>query len=213
MTFLTAKPLRNRMLIKIGAEAQLRLITWKGRRAVEKFRVPKGYRIPALDERLRTSRLRTEVKLMTEARTLGVSVPIIYDVDVVENKIVMEHIDGKQAKEIISSGADAEDLCRGIGSIVGILHSNDMVHGDLTTSNMLVSDGDIYLIDFSLGRKSQGIEDKGVDLHLLKEAFSSAHSERFHLFDHVMDGYREECEMADAVVERMAVIEGRGRYT
>ncbi len=155
------------MLIKIGAEAQLRLITWKGKRAVEKFRVPKGYRIPALDERLRTSRIRTEVKLMTEARALGVSVPIIYDVDVVENKIIMEHIDGKQAKEIISSGSEAEDLCTRIGSIVGILHSNHIVHGDLTTSNMLVSDGDIYLIDFSLGRKSQGIEDKGVDLHLL----------------------------------------------
>jgi Kae1-associated kinase Bud32 len=201
------------MLIKIGAEAQLRLITWRGKRAVEKFRVPKGYRIPALDERLRTSRIRTEVKLMTEARALGIFVPIIYDVDIVDNKIVMEHIDGKQAKEIISSGAEAEDLCRRIGSIAGILHSDDIVHGDLTTSNMLVSDGNIYMIDFSLGRKSQGIEDKGVDLHLLKEAFSSAHSERFDLFDYVMAGYREECRTADAIVERMTVIEGRGRYT
>jgi Kae1-associated kinase Bud32 len=201
------------MLIKIGAEARLRLIDWKGKRAVEKFRVPKGYRVSTLDERLRTSRIRTEVKLMTEARSLGISVPVIYDVDVVENKIVMEHIEGKQAKEIIGSGAQADDLCRGIGRIVGVLHGNDIVHGDLTTSNMLVSDGNIYLIDFSLGRKSQGVEDKGVDLHLLKEAFSSAHSDRFHLFNHVLDGYKAEYEMADAVVERMTAIEGRGRYT
>jgi Kae1-associated kinase Bud32 len=201
------------MLIKIGAEAELRQIDWKGKTAVEKFRVPKAYRVSALDERLRTSRIRTEVKLMAEARALGVSVPVIYDMDVVENKIIMENIDGAQAKEIISSGAEVDDLCKMIGSVVGILHRNDIVHGDLTTSNMLVSDGSIYLIDFSLGRKSQGIEDKGVDLHLLKEAFSSAHSERFHLFDHVLEGYRAEYDMADAVVERMTAIERRGRYT
>ncbi|MFQ5910518.1 MAG: KEOPS complex kinase/ATPase Bud32 [Thermoplasmata archaeon] len=201
------------MLIKIGAEAQLRLVTWRGRRAVEKHRIPKGYRLPQLDERLRSARIRTEVKLMTEARTLGISVPVIFDIDVLENKIVMEHVDGGQAKDIINSGAEAGDLCRGIGSIVGVLHSNGIVHGDLTTSNMLVSDGDIYLIDFSLGRKSQGIEDQGVDFHLLKEAFSSAHSERFHLFRDVVNGYRERYENADEALERMAAIERRGRYT
>ncbi|MFQ6127836.1 MAG: KEOPS complex kinase/ATPase Bud32 [Thermoplasmata archaeon] len=201
------------MLIKIGAEAQLRLVTWKGKRAVEKYRIPKGYRIALLDERLRSARIRTEVKLMTEARALGVSVPVIYDVDVVENKIIMDHIEGKQAKEIINSGAKADDLCRRIGSVVGILHSNGIIHGDLTTSNMLVSNDDIYLIDFSLGRKSQEIEDQGVDFHLLKEAFSSAHSERFHLFQDALSGYRENYERADEVVERMAVIEKRGRYT
>ena len=201
------------MLFKIGAEAQLRLVEWKGKKAVEKFRVPKGYRLPVLDERLRNSRIRTEVKLMTEARALGISVPVIYDVDVVENKIVMEHVDGKQAKEIISSGAQSEDLCRRIGSLVGMLHGNDIVHGDLTTSNILVSENIIYLIDFSLGRKSQAVEDKGVDLHLLKEAFSSAHSALSHLFEKVLDGYRSEYESADEVVERMTAIEARGRYT
>ncbi|MFQ6107513.1 MAG: KEOPS complex kinase/ATPase Bud32 [Thermoplasmata archaeon] len=201
------------MLIKIGAEAQLRLITWKGRRAVEKYRIPKAYRLAQLDERLRSSRIRTEVKLMTEARSFGISVPIVYDVDVVENKIIMEHVDGKQAKEVINSGVEASDLCRRIGSITGTLHSNGIVHGDLTTSNMLVSNGDVYLIDFSLGRKSREIENQGVDLHLLKEAFSSAHSERFHLFRNVLSGYRENYERAEEVVERMAAIERRGRYT
>lgn len=201
------------MLIKIGAEAQLRLTTWKGKKVVEKYRVPKGYRISLLDERLRSTRIRTEVKLMTEARALGVSVPIIYDVDVVENRIIMEHIDGKQVKEIVNSGAEAQDICRRIGAMVGVLHSNGIVHGDLTTSNMLISNGEIYLIDFSLGRKSQEIEDQGVDFHLLREAFSSAHSERFHLFGNVLDGYKENYERAGEVVDRMEAIERRGRYT
>jgi TP53 regulating kinase-like protein len=201
------------MLIKIGAEAQLRLTTWKGKKVVEKFRVPKGYRISLLDERLRSARIRTEVKLMTEARTLGISVPIIYDVDVVENRIIMEYVDGEQVKEIVNSGAEAQDICRRIGTMVGILHSNGIVHGDLTTSNMLISNGEIYLIDFSLGRKSQEIEDQGVDFHLLREAFSSAHSERFHLFEDVLDGYKENYERAGEVVDRMEAIERRGRYT
>lgn len=201
------------MLIKIGAEAQLRLITWKGKKAVEKYRLPKGYRISLLDERLRSARIRTEVKLMAEARSLGISVPVIYDIDIVENKIIMEYIDGDQVKEIINSETEAQDICRRIGAMVGVLHSNGIVHGDLTTSNMLLSNGEIYFIDFSLGRKSQEIEDQGVDFHLLREAFSSAHSERFDLFEDVLDGYRKGYERAGEVIDRMRAIEMRGRYT
>lgn len=205
--------MRNRMLIKIGAEARLRLTTWKGKKVVEKYRVPKGYRLSSIDERLRSARIRTEVKLMTEARALGISVPIIYDVDVVENKIIMEYVDGEQVKEIVNSGAEAQDICRRIGAMVGVLHSNGIVHGDLTSSNMLISNGEIYLIDFSLGRKSQEIEDQGVDFHLLREAFSSAHSERFHLFEDVLEGYKGDYERAGEVIDRMRAIEMRGRYT
>lgn len=201
------------MLIKIGAEARLRLTTWKGKKVVEKYRVPKGYRLSSIDERLRSARIRTEVKLMTEARALGISVPIIYDVDVVENKIIMEYVDGEQVKEIVNSGAEAQDICRRIGAMVGVLHSNGIVHGDLTSSNMLISNGEIYLIDFSLGRKSQEIEDQGVDFHLLREAFSSAHSERFHLFEDVLEGYKGDYERAGEVIDRMRAIEMRGRYT
>lgn len=200
------------MLMKIGAEAQLRLTEWMGRKAVEKFRVPKGYRHPALDKKLRTFRIRMEVRLMTEARTLGLRVPIIYDIDVVQNKIVMEYIEGRQVKEVINSGAEVGDMCRRIGEIVGTLHANGIVHGDLTTSNMIASNDDLYLIDFSLGRKSSEVEDQGVDLHLLKEAFFSAHSERVELFQEVLHGYRS-YDRAEEIMDRMAVIESRGRYT
>lgn len=201
------------MLIKIGAEAQLRLISWKGKKAVEKYRLPKGYRISLLDERLRSARIRTEVKLMAEARALGISVPVIYDIDIVENKIIMEYIDGDQVKEIINSETEARDICRRIGAMVGVLHSNGIVHGDLTTSNMLLSNGEIHFIDFSLGRRSQEIEDQGVDFHLLREAFSSAHSERFDLFGDVLDGYKKDYGGAKEVIDRMRAIEMRGRYT
>lgn len=184
-----------------------------GRKAVEKARLSKGYRHPQLDADLRSARTRAEARLFREARMLGVPVPIIYDVDLRGNKIVMEYVDGPTAKEVLSSGGDeAVRVCRLIGQMVGRLHRSDIIHGDLTTSNMLVRGGILYLVDFGMGEKKGDLEAKGVDLHLLKEAFLSAHSERADLFKEVLRGYRQAYEDADAVIAKAQEIERRGRY-
>lgn len=201
------------MIIKRGAEAELRLKEWMGRKVVEKFRIPKKYRNPILDEELRSNRIKTEARLLREARSLGISVPIVYDINLFENKIVMGYIEGVQVKNLLNSNSqDKESLCLKIGQIIALLHKNDIIHGDLTTSNMLFDSGRIYFIDFSLGEKSSSMEKKGVDLHLLKEAFESAHSTDLHLFDDVLRGYGD-YEESEEVIKKVKEIESRGRYT
>lgn len=203
------------MLIKRGAEAELRRTEFLGRAAVEKFRVPKSYRLGALDDALRRSRIRTEARLMADARAAGVPVPILYDIDLVENKIVMELIDGPTVKDVLDKGGPAAlKTAREVGRIVGRLHRAGIVHGDLTTSNMILRDGRIVMIDFSLGGKETGVEARGVDLHLLKEALVSAHSRATTYFREALQGYRETMgKAADDVIAKVPDIESRGRYT
>lgn len=202
-------------LIKRGAEAEIYLSDWKGRKVAVKRRVPKSYRLPQIDKRLREARTKLEAKLISEARGFGVSTPILYDVDISQNQIIMDYIDGTRVKEKLQEDDPImlKTLCTKIGKCVGRLHKNHLIHGDLTTSNMILRNGKIHFIDFSLGGKSKEIEDKGVDLHLLSEAFESTHSEIIGMFDYVLEGYKEEYEDADFVIKKVKEIEKRGRYT
>jgi TP53 regulating kinase-like protein len=198
-----------------GAEAVLHLVDWRGRRAVSKHRVPKGYRLAELDERIRRLRLRAEVRLMSAARKAGVAVPVVYDVDVARNLIVMQLVEGPQAKEAIDTLEPSERrrLCREVGRCAGKLHAADIVHGDLTTSNIIVAgDGRLHLIDFSMGESTAEVEKKGVDLHLLREAFASAHSSHMDDFAEVLEGYRETFPEAREIEKVVREIERRGRY-
>ncbi|MFQ5837164.1 MAG: KEOPS complex kinase/ATPase Bud32 [Thermoplasmata archaeon] len=184
-----------------------------GRKAVEKHRLPKGYRHRLLDRDLRGSRIKMEVRLFREARRLGVPVPILYDVDLGENRIVMEFVDGPTAKDVLASDPDGgRELCHKMGLLAGRLHAGDIVHGDLTTSNMILRGERLYLVDFGLGEKRGDVEAKGVDLHLLREAFMSAHSDRAGLFEEVLRGYRDAYREADPVIAKVKEIEKRGRY-
>ena len=199
--------------LKRGAEAELRRTEFLGRDAVEKFRVPKAYRLPALDEELRRSRIRMEGRLMAEARAAGVAVPILYDIDLVDNKIVMEFIDGPTAKEVLDRGGPvAKETAREMGRIAGRLHQAGIIHGDLTTSNMILRDGRIVMIDFSLGEKGNTPEERGVDLHLLREALTSAHKDAAAYYREVLAGYRETVgAAAKDSIAKVKEIEGRGR--
>ena len=129
---------------------------------------------------------------MSDARTAGVAVPVIYDVNLVDNKIVMEFIEGPTAKEVLDQGGPrAKEVASEIGRIAGRLHRAGIVHGDLTTSNMIVRDDRIVMIDFSLGGKGSTAEERGVDLHLLREALTSAHKNATVYYREVLVGYRE----------------------
>jgi len=203
-------------VLRRGAEAELVEAKWLGREAIIKRRVPKGYRHPDLDSRIRSQRTKNESRLMLEVRNIGVDIPVIYDIDVYNAEITMERVFGPRIKDLLNALPDEEDrsVARKIGEITALLHSNDFVHGDLTTSNMLMrDDGVICMIDFSLGEKTDSVEKKGVDLHLLFEAFRSAHYMREELLDDVIDAYRKGNPDADEVIERVRAIEKRGRYT
>ena len=202
-------------VIRRGAEAEIGLGEWMGRRAIIKSRVIKGYRHPDLDASLRNSRTRNEARLVQEARRHGVPTPIIYDIDLVNADIVMEHIEGPRVKDALNSVVEDEamGICNEMGRLIAAMHKGGMVHGDLTTSNMILRDGSIYIIDFSLGSWNAEVEEMGVDMHLLKEAFQSAHSDRMRLFDAVMRSYSENFPEAKKVAQKIREIEHRGRYT
>ncbi|MFA5896736.1 MAG: KEOPS complex kinase/ATPase Bud32 [Thermoplasmata archaeon] len=203
------------MWLKRGAEAELRRTEFLGRPAVEKFRVPKAYRLPALDEGLRRARIRIEARLMSEARAAGVAVPILYDINLFENKIVMEFIDGPTVKDVLEEGGPrAHAVAKDVGRIAGRLHKAGIIHGDLTTSNMILRDGRIVMIDFSLGGKDETTEARGVDVHLLREALTSAHRNAAAYYRDVLAGYRQTFGRgAEDVIRKVKEIESRGRYT
>jgi TP53 regulating kinase-like protein len=206
------------LLLTKGAEASLYVSDWHGRKVVTKVRIPKRYRPEALDKQIRSYRTVHEPQLMHEAKAAGVPTPLIYLVNVREASITMEYIEGKQVKQLLNKASKAErkELCVRIGELVGKLHKEGLIHGDLTTSNMILNlEGKIFFVDFGLGEKNIEIEAKGVDLHLLKRALQSTHYmfwEEF--FENVLYGYRLVLgeDLAEKVYEKISEIERRGRY-
>jgi bifunctional N6-L-threonylcarbamoyladenine synthase / protein kinase Bud32 len=206
-----------------GAESIISLGEWDGRPAIFKERVIKGYRIRELDERLRRDRTSREVRLLRDARALGVLTPQILHVDEDKSLIVMEMVPGEMVKEtfgrlgrdVSKSTDDVRYMGSRIGKSVGRLHDGGIVHGDLTTSNMVVdkNTGGIYFIDFGLGAHTRRVEDFGTDLKLLHEAIESTHIGILEpCWESIISGYEEEYKNAKEVIEKIEEIGGRGRY-
>jgi len=198
-----------------GAEAIICKTKYMDFMVVEKRRIKKSYRIKNIDDRLISFRTKEEAKLMMESRKYGVSVPIIYDVDLKKGIITMGYIDGDRIKDILNDLPEGERhrICKKIGVSIAKFHNNDIIHGDITTSNMILSDDKIHFIDFGLGEKSTEIETKGVDLHVLMEAIESTHSKYSNCFDYVLEGYKEELKQdANLVIRKIEEIVKRGRY-
>lgn len=208
----------SRVLLKKGAEASLFLEQWHGRRVLVKQRIPKTYRVPELDRRIRTYRTICESQLLHHAKMAGVPTPTIFMVDIVNSNIVMEFVKGTQVKQILHTlrWEARKNLARKIGELVGLLHSNDIIHGDLTTSNMIQTPSHkTVFVDFGLGEKSAELEPRGIDLHLMKRALQSTHFQYAdHCFQEVLEGYSAVVgeEKASDVMEKIAEIEKRGRY-
>jgi len=206
------------ILLKKGAEASLYLIEWYGRKAIVKVREPKRYRPAALDNRIRSYRTLHEPQLIHEAKCAGVSTPLIYMVNVNEASIVMEYIEGQQIKKLLNTTTKEkrEILCNEIGKSVARLHNYGLIHGDLTTSNMIKSFQDkIVFVDFGLGEKNGELEAKGVDLHLLKRSLQSTHYWFWEqCFQNVLNGYTSVLgvKISEKVYEKIKEIEKRGRY-
>lgn len=182
---------------------------------VQKRRLKKSYRIKQIDNRLISFRTKEEAKLITEARRHGVSVPIIYDVDLQNGIITMEYLKGKRIKDILNNLSEEERkrICHKIGESIAKFHNNDIIHGDITTSNMILMNDQVHFIDFGLGEKNTEIEAKGVDLHVLMEAIESTHSKYSNCFNYVLEGYKKNLKQdASQVIKKIEEIVRRGRY-
>ncbi len=187
-----------------GAEATV----YRDGDRVVKERDRKDYRHPALDERLREERTGQEARLLEKARQAGVRVPEVEQTG--DATLSLTALDGAVLRDVF---AERDELWPVIGDYVARLHGRDIIHGDLTTSNMLVVDDTLFFIDFGLGSFSQRVEDRATDLHLLKEVLDSTHAAvADEAMDAILAAYREHADDAEDVLERYAEIEERGRY-
>ena len=208
----------EKSLLKKGAEASLYIAEWNGLKVVLKVRIPKMYRPQSLDNQIRTYRTVHEPQLMHEAKAAGVPTPLIFMVNVPEASITMLYIEGHQIKQLlnVASAIRRRELCVTIGELIAKLHKQGLIHGDLTTSNMILSpQGKIYFVDFGLGEKNSEVEAQGVDLHLMKRALQSTHYEFWEeCFRNVLAGYSSVLgtEAAEKVYLKIREIERRGRY-
>lgn len=253
------------MAEQIIAQAAEAIIIKKAN-SVIKRRVKKGYRIPELDEKLRKLRTRSEAKLLEKASSL-ISVPRVIKVSEKDKEIELDFIEGKKLSEHLDNLKDKEKIMENLGTEVAKLHNNNIIHGDLTTSNMILAEnkiksssknssqqqvkilskenelitegvkltqserasavheeaslkisepssrGEVYIIDFGLGFISARLEDKAVDIHLLKQALEAKHF-KFHneLLQAFLKGYKKESKDASKILEQLKKVEARGRY-
>jgi TP53 regulating kinase-like protein len=203
-----------------GAEASIRAVEWLGWSAYLKDREAKSYRPKSLDERLRKERTRTEVRLLVEARKLGIRTPIVYDLDLAKHRIILEALPGETLKAILDAHtkdvAALEVPLRSFGNALGRLHAGGISHGDLTSSNVMFPDGPSgppAFIDLSMGSRSPGVEELAIDLHLVEEDFRALHPKGDELLAWFYEGYAAGNPTGVAAVRtRAKEIRGRVRY-
>ncbi|MBI4214654.1 Kae1-associated serine/threonine protein kinase [archaeon] len=196
-------------LIYRGAEAEL----WKDKYlnvpCVHKIRAPKKYRIREIDERIRTERVKTEAQLIIRSHYV-IETPRVLDVDINRKTITLELIDGKLLRNIIDRNPE---LARSVGIAVAALHGLGIVHGDLTTSNIIMcgKPAKPVFIDFGLAFSSEKLEDKAVDLTVFKKMLKSTHFLKFgHIWDQFYAGYSSQGD--ERVLRHIEKIEARARY-
>lgn len=202
-------------ILSQGAEA---IITQQDEEVIKK-RIEKSYRLKELDEKIRKLRTRNEAKLLERASKV-ISVPKVIKVDENKKEIIMQAIEGKRLSGNLDKFTPKKQkkICEKIGENISKLHEANIIHGDLTTSNMILhvdenNFEDVYFIDFGLGFVSPKVEDKAVDLHLIREAFEAGFAEKGdHMFNWLKEGYSKNYKDAHLILERFKIVEKRGRY-
>ncbi len=211
--------------LSVGAEATIEKKKMLGKEIVVKTRVVKGYRHPQLDAPLRRERTSRESKMLHAAKKMGVLTPAVYLVDPATSTIYMEYVDAPRLKHVLLDkevkNAEKLRLCHEFGKIISILHAHHLIHGDLTTSNVLVrkkkktngknNANELVMIDFGLATFSHKIEDAAVDLVNLKKTFSATHSTMNGGWEAIQKGYLENGG-AKNVLKQMNLVESRIRY-
>ncbi|MCK5045058.1 MAG: Kae1-associated serine/threonine protein kinase [Candidatus Heimdallarchaeota archaeon] len=201
-----------------GAESKLFLKKWFNIPALHKVRFPKSYRIKELDFQFRKSRTIHEAKLLAKAKEAGVRTPIIFEIDISNTTLVLEYIDGEILKTLLPkiSKKEIQEICEQLGEDIGKLHNARIIHGDLTTSNIIKSPNEKQLafVDFGLGYISDRLEDFGIDLFLLERAFRNTHSAIFvDAWKIVIKGYKKTSVNSKDIENKLLEISSRGRYS
>ena len=200
-------------LINRGAEADVYSTMWDKKKAILKIRKVKSYRNSLLDQKIRKQRTTRESQIISQVKSFGIPTPLIYFMDINKCSILMQYIDGKIVRDL--KGNDIVKVCSEIGKIVGTMHKNGIMHGDLTTSNFLLDKKKLFLIDFGLASRTEKPDDHAVDLRLFKEILNSAHAEVMEKsWKNFQKGYSKAVGMkySKKILNLVAVIESRGRY-
>ena len=200
-------------LVKKGAEADIYATIWNGLNSILKIRKKKDYRVHSLDMRIRTLRTIREAKMISETKSFGITTPLVYFVDEKKCEIYLQFIKGKLVRDLPLN--KIIKMCTEIGRIVGTLHKNGVMHGDLTTSNFILSNQGLVVLDFGLSQKTDKIDDYAIDLRLFKEVLNSAHAQIVEdAWVSFVLGYRKILGnmLTEKILSHVSVIEKRGRY-
>jgi len=215
--------LSNYEMVKQGAEAKMYTGNFLGQEVMVKERFSKKYRHPVLDTQLTKDRHKAEVRALLKCKQIGVKVPTMYLADNLTTTIVMENIvDSVTARDFINNMLKEKNetqlskLAVLIGEAVAKMHASGVIHGDITTSNiMVVSDTisiHLVMIDFGLSFQEGVAEDKGVDLYVLERAFLSTHPNTEELFAEILEAYKKKSgKQAGQVIKKFDEIRLRGR--
>ncbi|MCK5266065.1 MAG: Kae1-associated serine/threonine protein kinase [Candidatus Thorarchaeota archaeon] len=204
-------------LIAQGAESVIYRIERWNQYFVLKWRQSKPYLFKDIDSHLRKTRTSRECKMLSVARTLGVRTPAVYAVDLDDFTILMDYIEGVQFKQLVSTLTENQlkGFCLEFGRSIALLHKGDVVHGDPTTSNLIIdSESRLWLIDFGISEMNATIEMKGVDLHLIYRALETTHWDlQESMLEATIRGYSDSLgKDAKDILSRMEEIRERGRY-
>lgn len=201
------------VLVGEGAEGQLFAVTWNGRKAVRKIRIRKTYRHPQLDSKLRSQRTRREAKALRTAFEAKVPCPELFEENQSACELLIERIEGELLARKLGKATKgvASQWLSQAGSALAKLHARGLVHGDFTTSNVMVdSSGTVQVIDFGLSSFSPSVEEQATDVLLFEKSLEDAQA-RIGAGE-FFRAYAGENKNAPAVQARVELIRSRGRY-
>ncbi len=207
----------NTFQFRKGAEAQIYLASWMNREVLIKHRGQKAYRISEIDREIRSQRTLVEGKALMDLLKFGIPVPLIFQILPSEGIIIMKKINGSRLKDklIKYNNSELKSIFFKIGCWIAQIHQADHIHGDLTTSNIIITKNkDLFFIDFGLSRRDIDIEEKAMDLHLFNRCLKSTHGNYYHLlYPEFIRGYRSGIPNSiNKILARVDIIELRGRY-
>ncbi len=200
-------------LRKKGAEADIYQTKWHNSKAIFKIRKTKNYRNFSLDSKIRKQRTIKESQIISQVKSFGIPTPLVYFVNLEKALIVMQEIPGKPVHDLPES--KIIELSKEIGKLVGMLHKNGVMHGDLTTSNFILFENTVFVIDFGLSQNTIKPEDHAVDLRLIKEILNSAHVKIMEpAWKNFLIGYKSIVGNVHyfKIIKLVSDIESRGRY-
>ncbi len=200
-------------LRKKGAEADIYQSKWQNSKAILKIRKIKNYRNTSLDLKIRKQRTIKESQILSQVKSFGIPAPLVYFVNLEKALIVMQEIPGKPIHDLPE--LKIVELSKEIGKLVGMLHKNGVMHGDLTTSNFILFKNTVFVIDFGLSQNTIKPEDHAVDLRLIKEILNSAHAKIMEsAWKNFLSGYKSIVGNVNYVriTKLVSEIESRGRY-